>query len=195
MLTHINSFVIVGVPQNEWIEPDIIEIESTPELKTTVTKFIVVRVIGCLIYWDVSKWDNHRTPTIIDFLCASRRGIGSGLFLFFRKVCNNYLNSSNAFVRLTGIGDDVSRETAVLSRQKLAEIATHRRHSDPNWESRNEPRAREQHTRTYAAAAAMTGAEFRRRDACRARGSEVSTTVGASGWSVEIEWRGSWRGR
>lgn len=33
--------------------------------------------------------------------------------------------------------------------------------------------------------AAMTGAEFRRRDACRARGPVVSTTGGASGSSVE----------
>lgn len=54
-------------------------------------------------------------------------------------------------------------------------------------ESRDELRARE-HTRTYAMAA-MTGAEFRRRDACQARGPVVSTTVGASGWSVE---RSTW---
>lgn len=42
--------------------------------------------------------------------------------------------------------------------------------------------------------AAMTGAEFRRRDACRARGPNVSTTVGARGWSVETKWRGGRRG-
>lgn len=43
--------------------------------------------------------------------------------------------------------------------------------------------------------AARTGAGFRRRDACRARGPKVSTTVGASGWSAEIKWRGGRRGR
>lgn len=60
-------------------------------------------------------------------------------------------------------------------------------------ESWDESRARE-HTRTYAMAA-MTGAGFRRRDACRAHGPEVSTTAGASGWSAEIKWRGGRRGR
>lgn len=65
--------------------------------------------------------------------------------------------------------------------------------AEPNSESWDESRARE-HTRTYAMAA-VTGAGFRRRDACRARGPKVSTTVGASGWSAEIKWRGGRRER